>query len=156
MPYGYEGQATFAPEWSPSSSTSSQHRLCLPLICNSHMRLLVMPSCSHALLTHTFYSCLCCLQLADLARAEQYMSRLSRVAAAISLRTSDPLTEGAHDPITQLRHYYATVAGGNVTMSWEVRLAVAVLKTRHSTSACSSTPGNTQAPNGLNTQCLHG
>lgn len=67
------------------------------------------------------------LQLADLARAEQYMSRLSRVAAAISLRTSDPLTEGAHDPIMELRHYYATVASSNVTLSWEVRLAVMMM-----------------------------
>lgn len=61
-----------------------------------------------------------CVQLADLARAEQYMSRLSRVAAAISLRTSDPLTEGAHDPITELRHYYASMASSNVTLSWQV------------------------------------
>eukprot|EP00878_Enallax_costatus_P008075 GHUV01008445.1.p1 GENE.GHUV01008445.1~~GHUV01008445.1.p1 ORF type:complete len:900 (+),score=338.15 GHUV01008445.1:421-3120(+) len=62
-------------------------------------------------------------QLADLARAEQYMSRLSRVAAAISLRTSDPLTEGAHDPVTELRHYYASVASSNVTLSWQDALA---------------------------------
>eukprot|EP00878_Enallax_costatus_P018218 GHUV01019171.1.p1 GENE.GHUV01019171.1~~GHUV01019171.1.p1 ORF type:complete len:151 (+),score=19.69 GHUV01019171.1:497-949(+) len=48
------------------------------------------------------------------------MSRLSRVAAAISLRTSDPLTEGAHDPVTELRHYYASVASSNVTLSWQV------------------------------------
>lgn len=48
------------------------------------------------------------------------MSRLSRVAAAISLRTSDPLTEGGHDPVAELRHYYGTVASTNVTLSWQV------------------------------------
>jgi hypothetical protein len=53
-------------------------------------------------------------------RADQLMGRLSRVAAAISLRTNDPLTESAHDPVAELRHYYGTVASNNVTLSWQV------------------------------------
>lgn len=48
------------------------------------------------------------------------MGRLSRVAAAINLRTSDPLTESGHDPVADLRHYYGDVAGG-ITLSWTVR-----------------------------------
>lgn len=59
-------------------------------------------------------------QLAELERADQLMSRLSRVAAAINLRTSDPLTESGHDPVVELRHYYGTVAN-NITMDWKVR-----------------------------------
>jgi hypothetical protein len=54
-------------------------------------------------------------------RADQLMGRLSRVAAAISLRTNDPLTESGHDPVAELRHYYGTVASNNVTLSWQVR-----------------------------------
>jgi hypothetical protein len=47
---------------------------------------------------------LCCLlQLAEIQRADQLMGRLSRVAAAINLRTSDPLTESGHDPVVELR-----------------------------------------------------
>jgi hypothetical protein len=69
--------------------------------------------------------CVCCpilqllLQLAEMARAEELLNRLSRVAAAINLRTSDPLTESGHDPVADLRHYYATVAN-SITPSWEV------------------------------------
>jgi hypothetical protein len=51
------------------------------------------------------------------------MGRLSRVAAAISLRTNDPLTESGQDPVSELRHYYGTVASNNVTLSWQVRAA---------------------------------
>lgn len=45
----------------------------------------------------------CFLQLAEISKADQLMSRLSRVAAAINLRTSDPLTESGHDPVVELR-----------------------------------------------------
>eukprot|EP00879_Flechtneria_rotunda_P005303 GHRR01005589.1.p1 GENE.GHRR01005589.1~~GHRR01005589.1.p1 ORF type:complete len:720 (+),score=275.87 GHRR01005589.1:145-2304(+) len=62
-------------------------------------------------------------QQAELDRAEQLMGRLSRVAAAISLRTSDPLTEGGHDPVAELRQYYGKVASNNVTMSWREALS---------------------------------
>ena len=64
----------------------------------------------------------CChvLQVQQLVRADQLMGRLSRVAAAISLRTNDPLTESGHDPVAGLRHYYGTVASTNVTLSWQV------------------------------------
>lgn len=48
------------------------------------------------------------------------MNRLSRVAAAINLRASDPLTESGHDPVAELRHYYGTVAG-DINMDWAVR-----------------------------------
>lgn len=64
----------------------------------------------------------CCrvLQVQQLVRADQLMGRLSRVAAAISLRTNDPLTESGHDSVAGLRHYYGTVASTNVTLSWQV------------------------------------
>jgi hypothetical protein len=42
------------------------------------------------------------------------------VAAAINLRTSDPLTESGHDPVVELRHYYGTVAS-ELTLNWQVR-----------------------------------
>jgi hypothetical protein len=61
----------------------------------------------------------------QLVRADQLMGRLSRVAAAISLRTEDPLTESGHDPVAELRHYYGTVASNNVTLSWQVGPAAA-------------------------------
>jgi hypothetical protein len=65
----------------------------------------------------------CILQKAELQRADQLMNRLSRVAAAIGLRTLDPLTESGHDPVAELRHYYGTVAS-DITMDWQVRLKV--------------------------------
>lgn len=58
------------------------------------------------------------LQLKELERADQLMNRLSRVAAAINLRTSDPLTESGHDPVVELRHYYGTVAN-DLTLDWQ-------------------------------------
>ncbi|WIA28468.1 hypothetical protein OEZ86_011012 [Tetradesmus obliquus] len=62
-------------------------------------------------------------QVQQLVRADQLMGRLSRVAAAISLRTNDPLTESGHDSVAGLRHYYGTVASTNVTLSWQEALA---------------------------------
>lgn len=43
------------------------------------------------------------LQMAEIQKADQLMGRLSRVAAAINLRTADPLTESGHDPVVELR-----------------------------------------------------
>jgi hypothetical protein len=57
--------------------------------------------------------------VAELQRADQLLNRLSRVAAAINLRTSDPLTESGHDPVVELRHYYGSVAG-DLTQDWQV------------------------------------
>lgn len=61
----------------------------------------------------------CLLQQAEIRRAQQLLNRLSRVAAAINLRTSDPLTESGRDPLAELRHYYGTVAS-DVTLDWTV------------------------------------
>jgi hypothetical protein len=68
----------------------------------------------------------CCLlpQLAELQRADQLMNRLTRVAAAINLRTADPLTESGHDPVVELRHYYGTVAS-ELTVDWQVTFSAA-------------------------------
>lgn len=59
------------------------------------------------------------LQLDELQKADGLLNRLSRVAAAINLRTSDPLTESGHDPVVELRHYYGTVAS-ELTLDWQV------------------------------------
>jgi hypothetical protein len=64
-------------------------------------------------------ACVLQLQVAELQRADQLLNRLSRVAAAINLRTSDPLTESGHDPVVELRHYYGSVAG-DLTQDWQV------------------------------------
>lgn len=64
-------------------------------------------------------ACVLQLQVAELQRADQLLNRLSRVAAAINLRTSDPLTESGHDPVVELRHYYGSVAG-DLTKDWQV------------------------------------
>lgn len=64
-------------------------------------------------------ACVLQVQVSELQRADQLLNRLSRVAAAINLRTSDPLTESGHDPVVELRHYYGTVAG-DLTQDWQV------------------------------------
>ena len=58
------------------------------------------------------------VQAAHLERAEDLMAKLTKVAAAIKLRTGDPLTEGGHNPVAELQHYFGGVAN-TVTTSWK-------------------------------------